>query len=109
MATRREKLENDWSSLQVCAGAIGVLLCGPGLLVALVPGFHDTLLGDDPLGHFGLSWMYISSFGTVFAISLIGIFVGLRGATRPPSLLYRLTHPRLPHWAGRRRSAWPVS
>jgi len=109
LAGKRERLERDWSGLRVFAGLVGIILSGPGFLLALLPQFHDLLLGDNPLVRFGLLWTYLAIFGGAFALSVFSFLFGLRGVTQPPSLLYRLTHPRLPHWATRDRGAWPVS
>lgn len=105
----REKLEKDFRGLVLFAGLVGVVFCGPGLLLSLLPGFHDTLLGNDPLTRLGLSWMYLTVFGGLFLGSLVAVILGIRGLTRPPSLLYRLTHPRLPHRALRGRGTWRLS
>ena len=105
----RERLEKEITSVLVFGGIAGILLCGPGLLVSLVPGVHDTLLGDNPIHRLGLAWIYEAGFGSVFLVSLVALLLGVRRMTRPPSLLYRLTHPRLPYRPGRSRGAWRLS
>lgn len=104
---KRQEWEN-WSALQLCAGLLAICLFGPGLLFTFLPGLHDELLGNDALGRLGLGPFYVLIFGALFAVGLFSFFYGLREITRPPSFLYRLTHPRLPRWA-RRRPVWPLS
>ena len=100
--------EFNWSTLQLCAGILCVILFGPGLLFTFVPALHDRLLGADALGRLGWGASYGLIFGAFFVTGVFGVFYGLRQVTRPPSFLYRLTHPRLPRWASRRRSPWPA-
>jgi hypothetical protein len=103
---KREQGQN-WSVLQVSAGILAILLFGPGLLFTFVPGLHDKLLGTDALGRLGWGPLYGLIFGVLFAAGVCSFFYGIREVTRPPSFLYRLTHPRLPRWA-RRRPVWPI-
>jgi hypothetical protein len=98
----------NWSALQLCAGIVAILLFGPGLIFTFVPGLHDRLLGSDALARLGWGPLYGLIFGVLFAAGVVSFFAGLREITRPPSFLYRMTHPRLPRWA-RRRPVWPLS
>jgi hypothetical protein len=99
--------EQNWSLLQVSAGILCVVLFGPGLLFSFVPGLPDKLLGSDALGRLSWGWSYKVVFGALFALGLFCFFYGLREFTRPPSVFYRLTHPRLPRRVSRRRPVWP--
>lgn len=98
----------DWSVLQLSAGLLGIFLFGLGLLFSFL-GLHDKLLGDDTFARLGLGWSYRLIFGAILAAGLFFFFRGLRATTKPPSFLYRLTHPRLPRWLSRRGGAWPAS
>jgi hypothetical protein len=87
---------------------VAIVCFGPGLLFTLLPDSHGDLVAGDAIWLSGWGPVYGLIFGVMFAAGVLCLFHGLRAITRPPSFLYRLTHPRLPRWA-RRRPVWPLS
>jgi hypothetical protein len=86
---------HHWHSLRALLGITCMLFATPALYCVFV-GTSDRVFGNVLQTHIGVRIGFAVFFLSLFGLGLGLLIYGLRHGTRPPSLLYRLTHPRLP-------------
>ena len=96
---------HHWYSLQVMLGVTCMLFAMPALFSILL-GLNDRVFGDVLQTHAAFRLVFLVFFLSLFTAGGALLVHGLRHGTRPPSLLYRLTHPRLSWRRTWKRQVW---